>query len=573
MTEFSSPSNRSKIRIFNPHRLKAQDLEESFIARQELFQSILSDLASGKETSPPQHHLVIGQRGMGKTTLLLRLALELTREPQCQRLLPLSFPEEQYIEVDRLSKFWLNALDAMADTLEQEGRTESVSEIDHEVKRLSAIKADETTYHEACREAFTNAWTRLGRRPVLFIDNFNLLLSRLRNDDYSLRGYFSSPGAPVLVAASAVYPEEMADYGAAFYDGFKPHYLHPLTLDEVRDVLIRLARAVQKPALVDRIYSELPRLAALRDLTGGNPRTAVMLFELFADGFSEDAFEDLDALLDLVTPLYQSRMDQLSDLAQTIVGTLARNWSPMSKAEIVSHARLVDSSVPAQLGRLREIGLVEETPLFPSKKTGYQIAERFFNIWYVMRFASRRQRASLACLTRFLQKFHTPADSAVLEIDPDNDSPSRDLAFLLRDIRREPAAAREVLSQLTQTDEWRDTQALHEALFHAYDNNWELVCAALQQAWDIIGGQLPPNTRDDWFRASAVLLHLGSGERFVEFLSKSGAEVSMLPLFAAIQAHSLGDKRHLLNRPVEARPVAEQIFDRIEHYRQQLPAC
>ena len=76
----------------------------------------------------------------------------------------------------------------------------------------------------------------------------------------------------------------------------------------------------------------------------------------------------------------------------------------------MSQARLVDSSVPAQLGRLREIGLVEETPLFLSKKTGYQIAERFFNIWHLMRFANRRQPASLACLTRFLEEFHTPAE-------------------------------------------------------------------------------------------------------------------------------------------------------------------
>jgi hypothetical protein len=28
----------------------------------------------------------------------------------------------------------------------------------------------------------------------------------------------------------------------------------------------------------------------------------------------------------------------------------------------------------------------------------------------------------------------------------------------------------------------------------------------------------------------------------------------------------------LLNLPVEARPAAEQIFDRIERYRKQLPA-
>jgi tetratricopeptide (TPR) repeat protein len=856
MNDIALSQKRSKTRIFNPHRLKSNELEESFIARQELFHSILDDLASGKSKSPPQHQLVIGQRGMGKTTLLLRLALELHREPYCQHLLPLNFPEEQYIEVDRLSKFWLNCLDATADALEYEGKMEVVTQIDGEVQRLSQMQTDETTYHESCREAFTAVWKRLGRRPVLFIDNFNLLLSRLRKEDFSLRGYFSAPGAPVLVAASTVYPDEMADYGAAFYDGFKPHYLHPLTLDEVRDVLIRLAQSVGQPVLVDRIYRELPRLAALRDLTGGNPRTAVLLFELFADGFSEDAFEDLDALLDLITPLYQSRLEQLSDLAQTIVGTLARNWSPMSKADIVSQARLVDSSVPAQLGRLREIGLVEETPLFPSKKMGYQIAERFFNIWYLMRFASRRQRASLACLTRFLEEFHTPAErtrsarellqrdgltrgnityamalagslqgepalardlewKAQLELieqmqgvrariadilDPDEiphavysfavlkqrleqavpaDSPisgpafarlvlgspslvpggidkptsgdrtsiaaakltakkveelvkefemeavtigqqfstkcfewlkSRlnagtltnwrdpiglsslillaedeeslqlvrkfghpeakrklsensfeklcsmlnlrpsaktnafnwagfgyelhiefdrypeaeqayreatridpnfaypwnnlgsllsdhlarypeaeqayreairidpnfakawsNLAFLLRDHRHDHTEAKSILRELRQPDEWRDTQALHEALFAAYEDDWPQISKSMKEALALIEGRLPSNTRDDWFRASAVLLHLGFGERLVGLLKECGADVTFMPWFAAVQAHTLGDKRHLVNIPLEARPAAEQIFDQIDQRRQQLP--
>lgn len=570
MNDITLSQKRSKTRIFNPHRLKSNELEESFIARQELFHSILDDLASGKSKSPPQHQLVIGQRGMGKTTLLLRLALELHREPYCQHLLPLNFPEEQYIEVDRLSKFWLNCLDATADALEYEGKMEVVTQIDGEVQRLSQMQTDETTYHESCREAFTAVWKRLGRRPVLFIDNFNLLLSRLRKEDFSLRGYFSAPGAPVLVAASTVYPDEMADYGAAFYDGFKPHYLHPLTLDGVRDVLIRLAQSVGQPVLVDRIYRELPRLAALRDLTGGNPRTAVLLFELFADGFSEDAFEDLDALLDLITPLYQSRLEQLSDLAQTIVGTLARNWSPMSKADIVGQARLVDSSVPAQLGRLREIGLVEETPLFPSKKTGYQIAERFFNIWYLMRFASRRQRASLGCLTRFLEEFHTPAERT-RSAHPSVDVSQHNLAFLLRDNRHEHAEAKSILRELRQPDEWRDTQALHEALFAAYKEDWPQISKSMKEALSLFEGRLPSNTRDDWFRASAVLLHLGFGERLVGLLKECGADVTLMPWFAAVQAHTLGDKRHLVNIPLEARPAAEQIFDQIDQRRQQLP--
>ena len=324
MNPGTSTTKRPKIRVFNPHRLKANELEESFIARQDLFRSILSDVAAGQATSAPQHHLVIGQRGMGKTTLLRRLALELHREPYGQRFLPLNFAEDQHIEVDRLSKFWLNCLDSMADALEHEGQDGAAQQIDEVVNGLSQRKTDETTYQEECRDAFSAAWKPLGRRPVLFVDNFNLLLARLRTEDFALRGYFSASGAPVLVAASTIYPQELEDYGAAFYDGFKPHFLHPLTLDEVRDVLVHLAQAGEQPGLVDRIHQERPRLAALRDLTGGNPRTAVMLFELFAHGFSEDAFEDLESLLDLMTPLYQSRLDQLSDLAQTIVGTLAQ---------------------------------------------------------------------------------------------------------------------------------------------------------------------------------------------------------------------------------------------------------
>ena len=119
----NSPANlplSAKIRIFNPHRLNEAELEASFIARHDVYRAILADISAGDAASVPQHHLVVGQRGMGKTTLLRRLAFELQRSPYRERLLPLTFPEEQYVEVDRLSKFWLNCLDALADTLEHQ---------------------------------------------------------------------------------------------------------------------------------------------------------------------------------------------------------------------------------------------------------------------------------------------------------------------------------------------------------------------------------------------------------------------------------------------------------------------
>ncbi|MBI3947012.1 MAG: tetratricopeptide repeat protein [Armatimonadetes bacterium] len=990
----TDPLASLKRRVFNPHRLSGADLERSFIARRQTLEDILRDVAAEAPESHPQHHLVCGQRGMGKTTLLLRIAVALRDAPLRERFVPLTFPEDQYVEVDRLSKFWLNCLDALADALEQQGgATAEVERIDGTVKEMEASSADEETLAADGCEAFAAAIERLGRRPVLLIDNFSLLLGRLRAHDYRLRGFFGAAGAPVIIAAAVAPPADFEDYGAAFYDGFRTRVLRPLSLEELRSVIMELARETGRSEVLARLPKETPRLVALRDLTGGNPRTAVLLFEMFSQGFSQDAYEDLDGLLDIVTPLYQSRLDQLSGQAQVIVGSLARYWRPATAAILSALTRIPTSSISPQLGRLEAIGLVEKTAFFPEKKTGYQIAERFFNIWYLMRSGNRRQRASLACLTRFLQEFHTPAelerharrllsrgrldagqipyaialagalaeypglayhlearaqmellrltegireriaqildpdeidprilsfaeleralrqavppDSPVsgvefadlvlsspamlgtneagtatrhaiaatsltaeqvedlvgrlrqerhnlelvrgeeavrwllsrlreglitswddarevsnaileaessetvsillsfagtdvkasldegafdrvrsalrpalgkrakawydwgvrlgrefarydeaaaayrhvveldptdwmawhnlgfllqeylsryeeaeaayraeirikpgsssawnnlgnllahhlhrvseaeaalrksieldprdampwynigvlltdqlgrhrdaevafrraveiapdypyawhnlgalladglaryeeaevaystavhvdprlrltwnslgklladrlgrweeargafekaLELDPSEDSPRHNLAFLLRDFLGRPEDARRVLADIHDREAVKDTQALHDALFAAYDENWGLAAEALRRALGEAEFRLPPNTRDDWLRASAVLLHLGYGEKLVALLDAEGADMRMLPWFAAVNAHARGDRRYLANAPAEARPAAERIFDEIEARRSRLPA-
>jgi tetratricopeptide (TPR) repeat protein len=951
-------AQRLKLSIFNPHRLSDADLARSFIAHQAIFRDILEDIAAEAPDSRAQHHLVVGQRGMGKTTLLRRIAIELRREPHRQHFLPLTFPEDQYVEVDRLSKFWLNGLDALADALEQQVcPPEEVKRIDATVAGIVRAGGEEEAVEAAARDAFAAALQRLSQRLVLLIDNFSLLVGRLKDHDYALRGFFSAAGAPILVGASPTMPVELEHYDAAFYDGFKSRVLRPLSLDELADVIAQLARTSGRDDLAARLASEKPRLAALRDLTGGNPRTAVLLFDLFAKGFSEDAFEDLESLLDVVTPLYQSRLDQLSEQGQVIVVTLARNWGPMTAAAVVDQTRIPSSSVSPQLGRLEGLGLVEKAAVFPDKKTGYQVAERFLNIWYLMRFSTRRQRASLAHLTRFLQEFHTPAqlesqargmlargemargrvpyamaladaleespalahqlevkaelellkqtegvreriaeildpdeidsrifsfaelqralrqavppgsvvtgeefadlvlgspamlpgdkgrpvnrhtiasspldaakvgkvvrqlreemtrletshgaeitrwlasqlrgglitawddaqqvslaildagteaavslvldfasakakaglredafvrvrpilapteeadawdwfkwgsqlhrqfcrceeaesayrkaialdpthaafwnnlgwvltgqpgryeqaesayrkaieldphyalpwrnlgwlqesglgrydeaesaylkaieidpqDAALwnglgnllglylgryedaesayrkaieidpryalawnnlgnlladhlgqfdeargafakaLELDPNEDMPRLNLAFLLRDFLGQPGEARQVLAGLRDRETLKDTQALHEALFAAYDENWGLSAQALRKALSVTEFRLPRRTRDDWFRASAVLLHLGYGPKLVEFLQAEGADIKMLPWFVAVSAHAQGDRRYLSNAPAEARAAAEQIFDEIQRRRDRLP--
>ena len=81
---------------------------------------------------------------------------------------------------------------------------------------------------------------------------------------------------------------------------------------------------------------------------------------------------------------------------------LAVHWDPVSAGELAGLVRLETNIVSAQLNRLVNDGLVERVEYYPASKTGFQIAERFFNIWYLMRF-SRRVRARLVWLVEFLR--------------------------------------------------------------------------------------------------------------------------------------------------------------------------
>ena len=60
------------------------------------------------------------------------------------------------------------------------------------------------------------------------MDNLQLVFERIAAiEQHALRELLMRPGSPILVGASPSPPPESQDYGAAFYDHFKIHYLRP----------------------------------------------------------------------------------------------------------------------------------------------------------------------------------------------------------------------------------------------------------------------------------------------------------------------------------------------------------
>lgn len=393
----------SQIGLYNPQRLSDDVVEKLFVVRTKLFSFLIEKLNKEKPNSIPQHYLIIAQRGMGKTTLLKRIEVELRKNQPT--FVPLLFPEEQY-NLKSLSEFWLNSLDALADTLEFEKKTQEVKQIDAKVKELGKIKNDEDLTKEAYQ--FLKSFTQsINRRPVMLIDNMSFIFDRLtKEEQHTLRAWLMQNSAPILIGASAVAIEDTYDYGAAFYDAFQTHYLKKLSFEELIEILTNLAKLTQSEELIPIIHQQIARIKTLYQLTGGNPRTASMLFKLIVKGFSEEINDDLEALLDEITPLYKARFEELPTQMQVIVDAIALHWDPINLEQLRNESRYENNQLSPQLKRLNELGWIEKIDAYQAKGNAYQISERFFNIWFLMRRSSRRQKRELYCLSKFLETLY-----------------------------------------------------------------------------------------------------------------------------------------------------------------------
>jgi hypothetical protein len=253
---------------------------------------------------------------------------------------------------------------------------------------------------------------------VLLVDNFDLILDRLEDNHWALREALSENNGLVLVGASSQPIAGTFVYESAFYDFFRVHDLAALDESEARRLFIALARSARTPRAIEMLERDPGRFKALFVLAGGSARTITLLRAVVAT--TDDMERDLDALLDHVTPYYKARFDELPAQGQIVVDAVASHWHPMTAGECSKQTNLPVNVVSAQLDRLVKAGVLAKVAV-ADKKLGFQLAERFFNIWYLMR-ASRRLRTKLLSFVEFLRVFYGDADP---ESPPDDKARER----------------------------------------------------------------------------------------------------------------------------------------------------
>ena len=395
--------------VYNPAILDDANFLAGFVARQDLAASLLARFGEITPRGQAMHHLILGQRGMGKTSLLRRLALGVREDAALAAvLLPLTFREEQY-NVHNLHTFWLNCLDALGDYFEKTGQADKADEIDRDTATL--MRGDIDAEGAAALERLQALGQARGPPPLIAAGQYRLHPRWVGGSTLELAPDHAGSGRHRGGGGIRRLPRSHRRPQGRFLRLLPGDRAGKLGQDELIACLRRLAQARGEEGrkVLNVLNRDPGRIRTLHDLTGGNPRTLVLLYLLLELDAEGDVFSDLERLLDQVTVLYKSRVEDLAPQARVVLDAVALAWNPITAADVAAATALDTSAVSTQLDRLQKNGVVEKVGLSSTARAGFQLGERFFNIWYLMRHGPRRQKTRLRWLTSFLRSFYSPA--------------------------------------------------------------------------------------------------------------------------------------------------------------------
>ncbi len=366
-------------------------LIEGFVVRTGEYEQIKKGLISAKSAKDVRNTILIGQRGAGKTTLLHRLNYSILDEKVLSdRYLPIMFSEEQYFLSD-LTNLWEGVAASIDDNFFQANLTNKIEEI---ISR-------ESNYEKKVFSFLEDFLIQKNKIVLLFIENINVFLRKLsENERKRLKSVLQSKAPFRLIGSSTAYNDGTIDLGDSFYSFISLVFLDGLTQDECERLLIKIGQQYGEEDQIREVINKHPgRVEALRRLTGGIPRTISYLFQIFLDNENGKAIKDLYLLVDTLSLLYKSELDQLSTQQQKVVDVIARNWDAISVKEIVRRTRLESKNVSSILAYLDKNQVIEVVSV--GKNNLYRIKERFMNIWYLMRFGRKHDKDNVIWLVRF----------------------------------------------------------------------------------------------------------------------------------------------------------------------------
>jgi hypothetical protein len=389
-------------RLYNPDLMSKKEIKDTFVARQELVDEIVSLIKHQPKGAGVQHAVIIAPRGMVKTTVLLMVRFAIQDGELADSWQAVQFPEESYNIYD-LADFWIKILDHLSEATGD-------AEIRHRIANLEQDYPNNDDLQEAAL-ALLKDWRRKHKkRLVVLVDNFDMILEQINDerDNARLRDVLMNDGTMMLIGGATTFFHEARAYDQPLYNFFKIYDLPNLKFEQMQDLLRRRASIDKRTDFEETLIANKSRLRVLEHFTGGNPRLVLMLYRVITQSNISEVKLGLEKLLDEVTPYYKAKVESLPPQQRKILDHIARVSSQtnegLTPTEIASATRMTPNQASAQLKRLVENGYVQAANL-RGRSSYYTLSERLYAIWHQMRFG-RNARERMSWLVSILKALY-----------------------------------------------------------------------------------------------------------------------------------------------------------------------
>ncbi len=353
---------------YNPGFSSNEDLIGAFVVREKELRQILQTIQENTGRTY-QHLLLVGARGTGKTMLVRRVAAEVRRsESLNQHWYPLVFGEESY-RILSAGEFWLEALSHLA--AQNPG-----SQWQGVYEELRGEQDEKRLQQRAIAKLMDFA-DEQSKQILLIVENLNMLFDEQMSDgdDWDLRHTLQNESRLMLLGTATQRFDEIDNIDKAWFEFFAIHTIESLNLAECG----QLWKSIANEDLSNN------QIRPMQILTGGNPRLLQVLAG-FAKGMSfRDLMINLTQLIDSHTDYFKSLLEALPATERRVFVELLETWKPATAHQMAEAARMEVSKTSALLNRLMKRGAIELVELSGKKKKYYQVTERLFNIYYLMR--------------------------------------------------------------------------------------------------------------------------------------------------------------------------------------------
>ena len=372
---------------YNPSEMPSEDIEASFVGRRHLLDRLLEAIGDQTGTGTIQHYLLLGQRGIGKTTLLLIVAERVKKDLKLAgKWLVVRYREEEF--------FVYTLRDLLALALEYLHEEEGIGEAGTFLAEAEAQIDDEKSLAIVIGGLRKIAASR-GRRILLLIDNFEQVFPKRGTndrDEHTLRKLLSNESFLMIIGTSTRLFEDVFGYDEAFYNFFSPVPVGNLGNEEIQELLEKRAKIDDNYEFLRDYEKNKLKIQAITHLTGGNPRLIMMLYEVLGGGQILSVVEALRATIDNLTPLFKDILESLPAQQQKILDALMRLDGIASPSSIAVRSRLPLNAVTTQLGRLKQASMVDVQGEGKGKPAIYKVGDQLFRTWYQMRYLRPARR-------------------------------------------------------------------------------------------------------------------------------------------------------------------------------------